>query len=303
MATKGVSGDVSTADPRVICVVVNWNGWKDTVECLRSLKEQSYARLEVIVVDNGSTNGSAERIREAHPWVEIVETGQNLGFPRGCNVGTRMACARGADLVWLLNNDTIAPPDTASKLVAMARAHPEAGAIGSVLYYMHDPAGVQAWGGGEIDLRSGYVSHFRAPARFERETTFFTGASVLIPRRIFEEVGVFFEGFFMYCDDSDLCIRIHRAGYRLVVAEDTAILHKEGGSSPKRSPQIDQFATISTLRMLGRHARAPWMSQMIFLALRLANRVRRREWNNLMSVWQGAAIYLRERGDVYSDRL
>ena len=287
----------------MVCVVVNWNGWRDTVQCLDSLKRQDYKGLEVIVIDNGSTNDSVERICEAHPWVELIETGRNLGFSRGCNAGTRAAYARGADLIWLLNSDTTAPEDAASKLVAKAKAHPEAGAIGSVLRYMHDPSQVQAWGGGRVDLRSGYVSHFLAPASFDGGTTFFTGASLLLPRRTCEEVGIFFEGFFMYCDDSDLCLRIHRAGYPLVMAEEVIVLHKEGGSSPKRSALIDEFATTSMLRLLRRHASVPLVSQAMYLVLRLANRGRRGEWANLRAVWRGLRVYVRERRCVFSERL
>jgi GT2 family glycosyltransferase len=289
--------------PSLFCVVVNWNGWEDTLACLDSLRQQDYPRLTVIVVDNGSTNDSAERIRAAHPWVTLLETGKNLGFPGGCNAGTRMAYRQGADLLWLLNNDTVAPPNTASSLVRTALAHPEAGAIGSILYYMHDPTQVQAWGGGSVHLLTAFTSHFTAPASFAPDNTFFTGASILLPRHICERVGTFYEGFFMYCDDSDLCIRIHRAGYPLIVCKETAILHKEGGSSPKRSPLIDQFATTSTMRLLSRVSPVPAFSIAIYLALRVLNRLLRGRWANFLGVCRGVRIYIQERDISFTDRL
>ena len=289
--------------PRVVCVIVNWNGWQDTMACLDSLRLQDYPNLGVIVVDNGSTNGSSERIRAEHPWVNLLQLPENLGFPTGCNAGTRLAYEQGADLIWLLNNDTIAPPGTATAIVRAAQAHPEAGAIGTVLYYFHDPAAVQAWGGGQIRLSSAFVSHFTAPASFTSGNTFFTGASLTLPRRVCESVGIFFEGFFMYCDDTDLCLRIHRAGYPLVMAEDTAILHKEGASSPKRSPLIDQFATTSTLRLLQRNAPVPGFSMCVYLLLRLANRLYRREWKNFASVCRGIGIFISGRNRAYTDQL
>ncbi len=289
--------------PSVICVLVNWNGWQDTNDCLASLRRQSYANLQVIVIDNGSTNDSVTRIREAHPWAQMVETGVNLGFPSGCNVGTRLAYEQGADYIWLLNNDTVAPPDTLSRLVETAQQNPAAGAVGAILYYAHDPSRVQAWGGGTLDLWSGYVSHYTAPASFQQEKTFFTGACLLLPRWVCEQVGIFFEGFFMYCDDADLCLRIHRAGHPLVIAQGTAILHREGASSPKRSPRIDQFATTSMLRLLTRHASVPSISVAIYFLLRLANRLRRREWANFAGVLRGAAVYLQEQNRVFTDRL
>lgn len=289
--------------PSLFCVIVNWNGWQDTLVCLHSLRNQDYPNLHVLVVDNGSTDGSVQHIRDAHPWVTLHETVQNLGFARGCNAGTRLAYQRGADFVWLLNNDTSAPPDTASQLVRTALAHPEAGAIGSILHYMHAPHQVQAWGGGSIQLSTAYTSHFTAPASFTLPNTFLTGASLLLPRRTLERVGIFFEGFFMYCDDSDLCLRLHRAGLTLVVCTETAILHKEGGSSPKRSPLIDQFATTSTLRLLQRAAPIPLLSIAAYLALRLGNRLFRGELRNGIAVCRGLRIFLAERAAVFTDQL
>ena len=289
--------------PRVICVTVNWNGWRDTLVCLDSLRLQDYPNLQVIVVDNGSTDGSVEHIRAAHPWATLHETGYNLGFARGCNAGIRLAYALGADLVWLLNNDTSAPPDTVAQLVRTALAHPEAGAIGSILFYMHAPEKVQAWGGGTINLLTAYTRHFTAPASFASASTFLTGASLLLPRRTLEEVGVCFEGFFMYCDDSDLCLRIHRAGLSLIVCAETAILHKEGGSSPKRSSLIDQFATTSTLRLLQRAAPMPLLSMAAYLILRLGNRLLRGQFLNAAAVCKGLAVFLTERHRVFTDQL
>jgi len=289
--------------PRVVCVLVNWNGWQDTIECLDSLRLQDYPNLGVIVVDNGSSNDSSSRIRAAHPWATLHQLPDNVGFAAGCNAGTRLAYAQGADFIWLLNNDTIAPPGTASAIVRTALAHPEAGAVGSILYYRHAPAEVQAWGGGTIDLTSGFISHFTKPASFAPANTFFTGASLTLPRHVCEAVGIFYEGFFMYCDDCDLCLRIRRAGYSLVIAEGTAILHKEGGSSPKRSPLIERFATTSMMRLLTRHAPIPILSMSIYLLLRLGNRACRGRWSNFGAVCRGVRIFLAERHRAFSERL
>jgi GT2 family glycosyltransferase len=288
--------------PLVYCVIVNWNGWKDTVACLESLTAQDYPRLQVIVVDNGSTNDSVDQIRQAHPWVALVETGRNLGFPRGCNVGTRLAVQQGADFIWLLNNDTTAPPDTTTRMMRAARANPQAGAIGSVLYYMDNPAQVQAWGGGRMNRWFAYVSHLTSPTPFGPDD-FITGASMLLPRSICEEIGIFYEGFFMYCDDADLCFRLHRAGYSLAIADDTAILHKEGGSSTKRNPAIDGFATTSTMRMLRRNAPVPAISISLYLTMRILNRIRKGEWPNLAAVARGIKVFFQEFNVVFSDRL
>lgn len=291
-----------SAAAKIVCVLVNWNGWRDTVACLDSLREQDYPAFEVIVVDNGSTDDSRLRIAEAHPWATLLETGRNLGFATGCNAGTRHALQAGADYIWLLNNDTIAPPETARILLQKAKANPAAGAIGTVLYYMHDPAMIQAWGGGSVNLWTGYVSHFTRAANLRRNT-YLTGASVLLPAKVCEEIGLFYEGFFMYCDDADLSLRLLAAGYQLAVCEDTAVLHKEGASSTKRNPLIDRYATTSCLRLLRRHAPIPVVSMAIYLFLRCANRLVRLEWKNLIAVWDGVLTYRRERGVAFTDRI
>src|SRR6266487_3599586 len=93
-------------EPLVYIVLLNWNGWKDTVECMRSLERMAYKNWRAVVVDNGSTDDSVERLREASPELTIIETHKNLGFAAGNNVGIRLALKKAADYVFVLNNDT-----------------------------------------------------------------------------------------------------------------------------------------------------------------------------------------------------
>jgi GT2 family glycosyltransferase len=292
--------DLST--PPVTCVVLNWNGWVDTVACLESLAGQTYSALRIIVVDNGSTNDSVAQIRAAFPDVMLIETRKNLGFASGNNVGIRRAVEDGAAYVWLLNNDTVAPSDTCSKLVAKALREPRAGLIGSVLYFMHEPTSVQAWGGGDVNVWLGQSTHFEAPAPLGA-TSYLTFASVLIPREVILRVGILYEGSFMYWEDSDYALRVTKAGYDLAVAQDTAVLHKEGGSTGRRSPLMDRYVTAAGLHFLRRHSPLPWMSMMIFLALKFANRFVRMEWKNLRGVWLGMCDYWKQRCAVYRETI
>ena len=174
--------------PRVACVVVNWNGLRDTAACLETLERQSYPALDVIVVDNGSTDGSLEALGAAHPWATHVAAGANRGFARGCNLGAAQAAARSAEFVWLLNNDTLVPEGTLRLLVEEAAAQAQAGLIGAVLRYAHDPARIQAWGGGRVSLWSGFNRHFLAPVTFtplsRSHVDYLTFASVLIRRTV-----------------------------------------------------------------------------------------------------------------------
>src|ERR1041385_7762298 len=108
--------------PSVAVILVNWNGKSDTLECLRSLEQDTYRLKRVIVVDNGSTDDSVEAIRRAHPLTNVIETGTNLGFTGGNNVGIRYALSSGSDYVFLLNNDTTVAPDAVQALVDAAEA-------------------------------------------------------------------------------------------------------------------------------------------------------------------------------------
>jgi GT2 family glycosyltransferase len=107
------------AAPLVYVIVLNWNGWRDTTRCLTSLRSSSYPNLHVVVVDNGSTDGSPEHLAPVleAPWGELVQAGRNLGFTGGANLGLRLALERGASYAFLLNNDATVAPDCITKLV------------------------------------------------------------------------------------------------------------------------------------------------------------------------------------------
>src|SRR4051812_48555304 len=116
--------------PFVYIVLLNWNGWQDTLECMRSLYRMEYQNWHIVVVDNGSSNDSVERLKEIFPEVSIMETKKNLGFAAGNNVGIRDALANKADYVFVLNNDTTVSPNTISQFVEFAEKHPEAALMG-----------------------------------------------------------------------------------------------------------------------------------------------------------------------------
>jgi len=285
-------------EPLVCCVVLNWNGWQDTLECLRALAGQRYAPLSVIVVDNGSTDESVERIGAEWPGVELIEADVNGGFSAGCNVGIRRALELGASFVWLLNNDTVVPPNTLNLLVAEAESDARNGITGSVLRYMHDPTRVQAWGGGEVMRWLGYTRHYTAPTKLT-EDTFLTFASVLIRSEVFEQIGLMDDRYFMYYDDSDFCFRARSAGWNLTIAAETSILHKEGGSRKAgRSLAMERIVTTSGLRFLSLHAPVPWLAEALFLSSRIGKRALRLDFLGVRAVMGGAEDWFQQKGST-----
>jgi len=286
--------ETANSSAGVCCVILNWNGWRDTLECLASLQKQDYGNLHVIVVDNGSTNESVAQIRSAFPEVELIETGKNLGFSGGTNVGLRAALKEDAEFLWLLNNDTICPPDTVRKLVNCAMANQDAGLIGTVLFYAHNPKEVQAWGGGKVIPWVAYSKHFYSPTKFEKNC-YVTFASVLARRAMLKEIGLMYEGFFMYFDDADLCMRMQKTKWKIAIAEDTAVLHKEGASNPNKETYfMSKTVTVAGLRFIRRHSRWAFLGMPVYFALRVGNRIVKREWQALRGVWQGGWEFLSE---------
>lgn len=250
---------------RVDVVVLNWNGWQDTLACLASLARLDYPDFRLLVVDNGSTDGSVGKISEAMPWVELLQTGANLGFGGGCNAGMRQALAGDAGYVWLVNSDATVDSGALSALVKVAEQNPALGSVGSVLHEADKPEAIQLWGGGRVNLWLGLSRHQTKPG----VPDFISGASVLLRRAALEEVGLFDDQtFFMYWEDTDLAFRLRRAGWQLAVADESRIWHKQSATLGKGSPLLDRYFTQSAVRFFRRHAPLPFVP-ISFMLLRL----------------------------------
>jgi len=269
---------------RVDVVVLNWNGWQDTIACLASLQRQDYPNFNLLVVDNGSTDGSVDQIKKAMPAVELLQTGANLGFGGGCNAGMRLALARGADYIWLINSDATVDQKALSALVRVAEQTPVLGAVGSVLYEADQHDRVQLWGGGAVNLWLGRSQHRISPGSLD----FISGASVLLRRTTLEEVGLFDQtNFFMYWEDTDLGFRLRKAGWLLAVADDSRVWHKQSASVGKRSPLLDEYFTQSAVRFLRRYAPIPFVSISLMLGMMLAKRTVMGEISRVRAVLKG----------------
>ena len=278
-----------SSHPKVTCIILNWNGWRDTVECLETL-EQSTFNLNVIVVDNGSTNESVAMIRGANPRISMLETGKNLGFAGGNNVGIRRALADGADYVWLLNNDARPAPDALSALVAKAQTVSRIGAVASICYYAADPSRVEAWGGARVNLWIGYGPNSRQP-RSDDWFHALNGTSLLISGKALEDVGLLDEGFFLYWEDTEFCLRLRKKGWLLAASADSRVLHKVNASTGGNKIILDRHQTASGLRLLHLYSPAPRLAMFLFLTIRFTRRVLRLQFARCKSVWAGIRDY------------
>ena len=227
--------------PNVGIVIVNWNGKQVTLECLESLRLVTYANHTVILVDNGSTDGSREAIAKGFPEVTLIDSGSNLGFSGGNNIGIKRALDDGADAVLLLNNDTVVAPDFLEPLVAALTSDSMIGAVNSKIYYHAEPEKIWS-AGGMIDWSTG-ITHQRFVDEIDSgqadecvDIDYAVGCAVMARREAIERAGVLDDDFFLYYEETEWCQRIRRAGFRIVYVPASRVWHKVSTivSNPER---------------------------------------------------------------------
>jgi GT2 family glycosyltransferase len=304
--------------PKVFVIILNWNGWEDTIECLESLYDISYPNYDVVIVDNDSQDDSLARIRayargdvadkSASPpynWrieplhvtnytrreaediqvptvskklagesrnkafngsLVIIQNEQNFGYPEGNNIGMRYALKASADYVLLLNNDTVVDKHFLTELVRAADTDASIGVIGPTIYEYDAPNVIQSagvrinfWTGRLMVLNKGKrddeIEHFTADTLLPADVV--VGACFLIKRKVIEKVGKLDPTYFCYGEELDWCVRISKAGYRIVCDLNSKIWHKKGASTSKVKQFAEYYPHRNWVINVRKHARLP----------------------------------------------
>ena len=218
--------------PKVSIIVLNWNGLKDTIECLESLKKITYPDYEVIVIDNGSVGNDPDVLEEKYKdYVKVIRNKENLGFCGGNNIGIKEAIKRSAKYILLLNNDTVVEPNFLDELVKTTLKDNKIAIVGSVIadYYTKKIVFTNA----KIDrkLKMERRLDYLNSDKEWWETGGVSGASMMLKTEHILKYSLFLdEDLFLYCDEIDLCLRVKRAGLKIAVAGNSKVYHKEGRS-------------------------------------------------------------------------
>jgi len=298
--------------PKVAIIILNWNSWKDTIECLESVFRNIYPNYEVIVVDNGSTDGSIEKIKAwadgkqevltpesthplyhlSHPpvkksipyiyytheeverggdialeekvtkeWQEqrkcnnkelnptslypiiFIQTGENLGFAGGNNIGiSYLLKKKEFDYIWLLNNDTVIEKTSLIEMVKLGENNDKIGMVGSKLLYYKKPNTIQALGGSSKIAWNTFGKHicnlkedqFEFNSGFEIKG-YICGASLLVKKKVIESVGIIDENYFMLTEDLDWCFRTLKKSWKLFYSGGSKVWHKFSASMKKEN--------------------------------------------------------------------
>ncbi|HET6204996.1 MAG TPA: glycosyltransferase family 2 protein [Planctomycetota bacterium] len=261
---------------RVVAVVLNWNGGARNLDCLTSLLASGGGDLEVLFVDNGSTDGSPEAVARAFPAVRQIRNGANLGFCEGNNAGLREALAGGAEFVLLLNNDVVVERGFLDPLLEAAAREARAGALGPKMLRADAPGTVWA-AGGRLALRENgtrLLGHgrpddgsFDAPSAVD----FIPGCALLLRSQALRDVGLLDPSYFAYVEDVELCARLRRAGWKVLYVPGSRIRHEASASTGGGYTAARKYAmALNGVRFLRGHGGArAWASWILFDVLSL----------------------------------
>lgn len=264
---------------KISAVVLCYNSRKYIGKCLNSLSrlKTSGHQFEVIMVDNHSSDGSADYLRQKYPRFRLLVNASNQGYAEGNNIGIRQALADKSDFVWIVNPDVTVAPDSLTALLAAAEKYPQAGIFTPKIYfakgyefhadrYSKSDLGKIIWSaGGRIDWDNMIASHRGVDEvdigqyNSDALTQFATGASIFIRSSVFKQIGLIDPAYYLYYEENDLCQRTKKAGWQIMYVADSVCWHANAQAAGIGSPLQDYYTTRN--RLLFGLRWAPWRTK------------------------------------------
>ena len=290
-------------EPLIVSVILNTNRRQDTLKCLESLARANYTNHQVIVLDNHSTDGSVEAICEQFPAARIVHLQENLGYAGNNNVGIQLALEMGADWVFVLNEDTVLDPDCLPQLVQAGESDPGIGIVGPLVYHFDEPEYIQSAGGilgpywQSKHLEKDQLD--RGQLKANRAVEWISGCAIMVRRAAVEQAGMIDARFFYYWEETEWCLRIGRAGWRVVHVPAAKLWHKGVQRNYKPKPNVFYYGTRNRLLMMRKH-NAParvWTQAFFEITRTLISWSIRPKWRGKRAdrdaMWQGLRDFFR----------
>ena len=261
--------------PCVTIVILNYNGASDTIDCLNSLLKISYVNYKIVIIDNASTDDSVSILLtylkksgkslccmdaldncslnnfDNISFFTFIKSTINGGYGHGNNIGISYGLKRGSDYILVLNNDTEVAPDFLEPLVIEAENNPRLGIVSGKMYF-YDRPDTLWFNGGYLNPCSSKIEHVSFNQKdigqaTLRSSTFITGCMWLIPSRVFSQIGLINEDYFMYVEDVEFCKRVMLANFELLVTPESKIFHKVGGSTGGMLSEFSVFWRVRNM--------------------------------------------------------
>jgi len=295
--------------PKTAAIVLNWNSPQMTAECVRSLQATDNENLEILVVDNGSTDGSAGLLAREFPQITILRQSRNLGFAAGSNIGIRHALADGAVYVLLLNNDTTVARSFMREMLSAIEVDSRIAAVCPKIYFTHDRKTLW-YAGADFSLWTGRPKHRgwkeidHGQFDAHQDITQATGCAMLVRCSALDDVGLLDERFWAYVEDLDWSLRFLKRGYRLAFAPKACLWHCDGFTAGKLlgsgSQAIRQFFSTRNIVFVARKHLRWWHLPTYMLGFMFSHvafytglRLWQRDFRALWAIYRGLGLGLR----------
>lgn len=247
------------AAPKVFIIILNWNQYKDTIECIESAKNINYNNFKILVVDNASRDGSIGFIEERFSGIEVIENMENLGYAQGNNIGIKHALSKGADYLFILNSDVTLDKNALQELVKVAQTDKESSILAPKVYYYDKPNVINSLGTtiNWFRLRPNLDSCGQKDnGQFQEieQKDILVGCALFIKKSAFEKIGFFDENFFAFHEDADLCLRNIKYGGKNLTVPKAKIYHKVSGSVRNCQPMVNYYTIRNFLYLAKKNA-------------------------------------------------